>query len=235
MWYSRGNTCSGINNENEELSTKAACSRKSIWIYVDVLQVRFPIVHKKLSSISLPCLLLFNYTDGLLVFSVGPAVCHLTLYWVPFTFGLAVKAEPLQGKLSALGSQNGVARAVSYLGCGWARVWWGCKAVALKQRSLLLFFLLFSLKGKTEESLWIYSKGSKLIFMSIYLESPCFLFSLLRLKSNLIPETSAHLAQGEGDKSQDCTPSPPFLSWRRASELEWENSVACFFSATMYC
>lgn len=194
--------------------------------------MRFPTLHKKLSGISLPCLLLLSkHSYGLLVFGVGPAICRLTLHWVPFTCGLAVKAEPSQGKLSALGSQDGVAGAVSYLGCGWTRVWWSCKAVAFKESSLLFLFLLFSLKAKIGESLWIYSKGIKLIFRSIYLESPYSLFSLPRLKSNLIPETSAHLAQGEGDKSEDCTPSPPLLSWSRAWELEWENSLACFFSA----
>lgn len=137
MWYPRGNTCSGINHEYRELSTNAACRQKSIRIYVYVLQVRFPMLHKKPSGISLPCLLLlFKHSYGLLVFGVGPAICCLTLYWVPFTCGLAVNAEPFQGKLLALGSQDGVTGAVSYLGYGWTR--WRCKVVALKEIPLRL-------------------------------------------------------------------------------------------------
>lgn len=135
----------GINNENGELSLAqklhVAEKRKN---YVDVLRVRFPILHKKLSDISLPCLLLlFKHSYCLLVFGVGPAICHLTLYWVPFTCGLAQKAEPFQVKLLALDSQDGVARAVSYLGYGWTRV--ELQGSDFKRKfSFIFIFIIFS-------------------------------------------------------------------------------------------
>lgn len=199
---------------------------------LNVLSVIFPILSEQLSGISLPCLLLlFKHKYGLLVCGVGPCCFGASHFTECLTaiWRLAAKAEPLQGELSAPAqpsSQGSVARAVSHLSYGWIRVQWSCKGVALKVCSFFFSFL-FPLKGQIGESLQIFSKGSELMFRSIYLESPCFLLSFLRLKSNLMTQTSTHLVQGEGDVSQGRTLSPLLLSCSKTPELEWGNHPLC--------